>query len=132
MGGFWEIAGHEHGESYRREIFHSEQHLVGGNFGIGWIPDRHFSLRAALFWSQWIRRCSGFTRTFQRSERSFIRTQQSRHFSPAGGRNGTESTTELTTVFDYPLYFALRDVVLNDAPAGRIANILSADCLSSA
>jgi neopullulanase len=33
----------------------------------------------------------------------------------------------VTTVFDYPLYFALRDVLLRGAPAGRIADILRHD-----
>jgi neopullulanase len=37
--------------------------------------------------------------------------------------------TGLTTVFDYPLYFVLRDVLLNGAPAGRIADILRHDSL---
>lgn len=46
----------------------------------------------------------------------------------AGGRKGWDGVdTQLTTVFDYPMYFALRDVLLNGAPAGRIANILRQD-----
>jgi len=48
----------------------------------------------------------------------------------AGGRKGWDGIdTQVTTVFDYPLYFALRDVLLNAAPAGRIANILRQDSL---
>ncbi len=48
----------------------------------------------------------------------------------AGGRKGWDGIdTQLTTVFDYPLYFALRDVLLNGAPAGRITNILRQDSL---
>ncbi len=48
----------------------------------------------------------------------------------AGGRKGWDGIdTHLTTVFDYPLYFALRDVLLNGAPAGRITNILRQDSL---
>jgi glycosidase len=35
----------------------------------------------------------------------------------------------VTTVFDYPLYFALREVLLHGAPAGRIADILRHDSL---
>ncbi|HYL83857.1 MAG TPA: alpha-amylase family glycosyl hydrolase [Candidatus Angelobacter sp.] len=35
----------------------------------------------------------------------------------------------LSTVFDYPMYFALRDVLLRNAPAGRIAEILRHDAL---
>jgi len=48
----------------------------------------------------------------------------------AGGRKGWDGIdTQVTTVFDYPLYFALRDVLLNGAPAGRITNILRQDSL---
>jgi glycosidase len=47
-----------------------------------------------------------------------------------GGRKEWDGIdTQLTTVFDYPLYFALRDVLLNGAPAGRITNILRQDSL---
>jgi neopullulanase len=35
----------------------------------------------------------------------------------------------VTTVFDYPMYFALRDVLLHGAPAGRLADILRHDSL---
>jgi neopullulanase len=37
--------------------------------------------------------------------------------------------TGVTTVFDYPMYFALRDVLLHGAPAGRLADILRHDSL---
>jgi len=48
----------------------------------------------------------------------------------AGGRKGWDGIdTQLTTLFDYPLYFVLRDVLLNGAPAGRIANVLRQDSL---
>ncbi|GAC1672285.1 MAG: hypothetical protein PVS2B2_04430 [Candidatus Acidiferrum sp.] len=51
-----------------------------------------------------------------------------------GGRkhgNGTQPAIDpgLSTAFDYPLYFALRDVLLNGAPAGRIADVLRQDSL---
>jgi neopullulanase len=47
-----------------------------------------------------------------------------------GGRKGWDNLdTGLTTVFDFPLQFAIRDVLLNDAPAGRLANILRQDSL---
>jgi len=35
----------------------------------------------------------------------------------------------LSTVFDYPMYFTLRDVLLKDAPVGRIADVLRHDNL---
>jgi neopullulanase len=37
--------------------------------------------------------------------------------------------TGVTTVFDYPMYFALRDVLLNGAPVGRLADVLRHDAL---
>jgi glycosidase len=48
----------------------------------------------------------------------------------AGGRKGWDGIdTQLTTVFDFPFYFTLRDVLLNGAPAGQIANVLRQDSL---
>jgi glycosidase len=48
----------------------------------------------------------------------------------AGGVKRTDGVdTGLSTVFDYPLYFALRDVLLKGAPAGRIADVLRQDSL---
>jgi neopullulanase len=35
----------------------------------------------------------------------------------------------LSTVFDFPMYFALRDVLLRNAPVGRIADVLRHDAL---
>jgi neopullulanase len=47
-----------------------------------------------------------------------------------GGRKGWDGIdTQLTTVFDYPLYFALWDVLVNGAPAGRLTNVLRQDSL---
>lgn len=41
--------------------------------------------------------------------------------------DGTDSG--LTTVFDFPMFFTLRDVLLRNAPAGRIADMLRHDAL---
>lgn len=47
-----------------------------------------------------------------------------------GGRKGWDGIdTQLTTVFDYPMYFALRDVLLNGALPGRLTNVLRQDSL---
>jgi len=45
--------------------------------------------------------------------------------------SGTQSAidTGLSTVFDFPMYFTLRDVLLRGAPAGRIAGVLRHDSL---
>jgi neopullulanase len=45
-----------------------------------------------------------------------------------GGKKAWDGIdTGLSTVFDYPLFFAIRDVLLRAAPAGRIANVLRQD-----
>jgi glycosidase len=47
-----------------------------------------------------------------------------------GGRKGWDGIdTQLTTVFDFPTFFTLRDVLLKQAPVGKIANILRQDSL---
>ena len=47
-----------------------------------------------------------------------------------GGKKSWDGIdTGLSTVFDYPLFFALRDVLLAGAPTGRIAGILRQDGL---
>lgn len=47
-----------------------------------------------------------------------------------GGRRGWDGIdTQLTTLFDFPMYFALRDVLLEGAPVGKIPNILRQDSL---
>jgi neopullulanase len=47
-----------------------------------------------------------------------------------GGHTGWDGIdTQLTTVFDFPTYFTLREVLLKDAPAGKIANVLREDSL---
>jgi glycosidase len=48
----------------------------------------------------------------------------------AGGQKRYDGIDSgVSTLFDYPLYFALRDVLLNGAPAGRIADVLRHDGL---
>ncbi len=49
-----------------------------------------------------------------------------------GGRKEWDGVdTGLSTVFDFPMYFTIRDVLLHGAPAGRIANVLRQDELYS-
>ena len=48
----------------------------------------------------------------------------------AGGQKRFDGIDSgLNTLFDFPLFFTLRDVLLRDAPAGRIADVLSHDSL---
>ena len=43
-----------------------------------------------------------------------------------GGQKRFDSIdTGLTTIFDYPLYFTLRDVLLRGAPVGKITDVLA-------
>jgi neopullulanase len=47
-----------------------------------------------------------------------------------GGRKEWDGIdTQLTTLFDFPMYFVLRDVLLKGAPVGNIPNILRQDSL---
>jgi neopullulanase len=47
-----------------------------------------------------------------------------------GGRKGWDGIdTQLTAPFDFPLYFTLRNILLNGAPVGKLANILRQDSL---
>ena len=50
-------------------------------------------------------------------------------FFVGGRREWDGFDTGLSAVFDFPLYFTIRDVLLRGAPTGRIANILRQDQL---
>lgn len=50
-------------------------------------------------------------------------------FFAGGAKRPDGVDSGLSTVFDYPLYFALRDVLLRGAPAGRLAEVLRQDSL---
>jgi len=81
------------------------------------------------FWSEWHH---GLRQTYPRLStigEVFHRDPAVTSFF-AGGRQGWDGIdTELTTVFDFPMCFTLRDVLLHGAPAGRIANVLRQDSL---
>lgn len=48
----------------------------------------------------------------------------------AGGQRRFDGVDSgVSTVFDYPMYFTLRDVLLKDAPASRVAGVLRHDSL---
>jgi neopullulanase len=48
----------------------------------------------------------------------------------AGGQKRFDGIDSgLNTLFDFPLFFTLRDILLREAPAGRIADVLSHDSL---
>jgi len=50
-------------------------------------------------------------------------------FFAGGAKRYDGVDTGLSTLFDYPMYFVLRDVLLRNAPAGRIADVLRHDSL---
>ena len=50
-------------------------------------------------------------------------------FFGGGQRRFDGIDSGLNTLFDFPLYFALRDVLLKDAPVGRFADVLRHDSL---
>jgi neopullulanase len=50
-------------------------------------------------------------------------------FFAGGARRYDGIDSGLSTVFDFPMYFTLRDVLLRDAPAGRLADVLRHDAL---
>jgi neopullulanase len=88
-----------------------------------------FPYVARTFWAQWH---AGLRKIYPR----LSTIGEVYHPDPAvtsffqGGRKGWDGIdTGVTTVFDYPLYFALRDVLLNGTPAGRLADILRQDSL---
>ena len=50
-------------------------------------------------------------------------------FFAGGARRYDGIDSGLSTVFDFPMYFTLRDVLLRNAPAGRITDVLRHDAL---
>jgi glycosidase len=50
-------------------------------------------------------------------------------FFAGGARRSDSIDTGLSTLFDFPMFFTLRDVLLHGAPAGRIADVLRQDAL---
>jgi glycosidase len=50
-------------------------------------------------------------------------------FFAGGVRRYDGIDSGLSTVFDFPMYFTIRDVLLRNAPAGRIADVLRHDAL---
>jgi glycosidase len=50
-------------------------------------------------------------------------------FFAGGQKRYDDIDTGVCTLFDYPMYFVLRDVLLSGAPVGRIADVLRHDAL---
>ncbi|HUI52399.1 MAG TPA: alpha-amylase family glycosyl hydrolase [Terriglobales bacterium] len=81
------------------------------------------------FWSGWT---SGLHRVYPDLStfgEVFHPNPEITSFFVGGKKDWDGVDTGLSTVFDYPLFFALRDVLLYGGPAGRIAGILRQDGL---
>jgi neopullulanase len=81
------------------------------------------------FWSQWH---AGLRRIYPRLTtigEVFHPDPGVTSFFGGGVRRADGIDSGVTTIFDYPMYFALRDVLLHGAPAGRIADVLRHDGL---
>jgi glycosidase len=81
------------------------------------------------FWSRW---SAALKRTYPRLTtigEVFHPDPSVTSFFGGGQKRFDGIDTGVTTVFDYPMYFALRDVLLHGAPAGRLADILRHDSL---
>lgn len=81
------------------------------------------------FWSRW---SAGLRRIYPRLTtigEVFHPDPSVTSFFAVGQKRYDGIDTGVTTVFDYPMYFALRDVLLRGAPAGRLTDILRHDSL---
>jgi glycosidase len=82
-----------------------------------------------IFWSAWH---TGLRRIYPRLTtigEIFHRDPSVTSFFAGGQKRYDGIDSGLTTLFDYPLYFVLRDVLLHGAPAGKIADMLRHDSL---
>jgi glycosidase len=81
------------------------------------------------FWSRWH---AGLRRIYPRLMtigEVFHPDPSVTSFFSGGQKRYDGIDTGATTVFDYPMYFALLDVLLHGAPAGRLADVLRHDSL---
>jgi glycosidase len=88
-----------------------------------------FPYVSRAFWSQWN---AGLRRIYPRLTtigEVFHPDPSVTAFFGGGVRRPDGIDSGVTTVFDYPMYFALQDVLLHGAPAGRLADVLRHDGL---
>jgi neopullulanase len=82
-----------------------------------------------IFWARWH---AGLRRIYPRLTtigEVFHPDPSVTSFLAGGERRYDGIDSGVSTVFDYPMYFALRDVLLDGAPVGRLADILRHDSL---
>lgn len=88
-----------------------------------------FPYVSRTFWSQWH---AGLRRIYPRLTtigEVFHPDPSVTSFFAGGQKRYDGIDAGVSTLFDYPMYFTLRDVLLNGAPAGRIADVLRHDAL---
>jgi neopullulanase len=97
--------------------------------GLDGLREDTFPYVSRKFWSEW-------HATLHRTYPQLSTVGEVFHPDPTvtsffvGNKKGWDNIdTGLTTVFDFPLFFALHDVLLHNAPVGRIANVLRQDSL---
>jgi glycosidase len=82
-----------------------------------------------LFWAQWHQELRRLYPRLSTIGEVFHPDPTVTSFFAGGRKEWDGIDTQLTTLFDFPLYFTMRDVLLGGAPAGRIANVLRQDSL---
>lgn len=88
-----------------------------------------FPYVSRTFWSAWHARLRHLYPFLTTIGEVFHPDPSVTSFFEGGVRRRDGIDSGLDTLFDYPMYFALRDVLLHDAPAGRIADVLRHDSL---
>jgi neopullulanase len=88
-----------------------------------------FAYVPRTFWAQWHQELRRLYPRLSTIGEVFHKDPTVTSFFAGGRKEWDGIDTQLTTLFDFPLYFAIRDVLLNGAPAGRIANVLRQDSL---
>jgi neopullulanase len=88
-----------------------------------------FPYVSRAFWSGWNRALRALHPKFATIGEVFDADPDVTAFFTGGRKQYDGIDSGVTTIFDYPLYFALRDVILRGAPIGRLVAVLQHDWL---
>jgi len=122
-------AGHEYGESGGRAISSTNSIWWAETSGLDGYRIDTFPYVGRKFWAHWhtgLRRLYPYLTTIGEV---FHPDPTVTSFFIGGERRYDGIDSGLSTVFDFPMFFALRDVLLRGAPTGRIADVLRHDFL---
>ncbi len=97
--------------------------------GLDGLREDTFPYVSRKFWSDWHTKLHNLYPQLTSIGEVFHPDPTVTAFFVGGKKDWDNIDTGLATVFDFPLFFAIRDVLLHDAPAGRIANVLRQDSL---